>query len=90
MILDLIKRLFKVTEYKTVWTGKCTAYRSSVFYGPIIIPATVIFKVSTNRDILRWQLYMTDGDIKKDLEVAVVVATCPEFKDILKKYNIKC
>ena len=86
---NFIEDLFKITEWKTVFTCSCKAYHYIIFVGAHQIDAKVFLKVSTNLHTPNYKCYLSDGVNKQSLELETIIAEYPNVCEILKQYNIE-
>lgn len=82
-----IKNLFRLPKWRTVFTCKCTAFKSE-FFGACSHKIECDVFVQVDDELNKYRCYFTDGDLTRDLDINILIKSVPDVKDILNKNGI--
>ena len=84
--MNIFKRIFGKRNYKTIFVFNCDAMRGSAFTGQAKVDAKVFIKFDKERNSVK--CYLTDGELKTNLDISFVASHSEECKKILRENNI--
>jgi hypothetical protein len=84
-----LKKFFKPYNWVTIWTCDATGHATTgfgfVYVGKISVK--IILQVDNYKG--KYRCYMTEGTIRKHLDLHILIDTYPELIQILNVNNIK-
>jgi hypothetical protein len=87
-IIETIKKFFTPYKWETIWTCNAKTHATTgfgfVYVGKIDVK--IILQVDTYKD--QYRCYMTEGTVKQDVDVRLLLTQFPEIKESLSIYNI--
>jgi len=84
-----LKHFFTPKKWKTIFRGDGSAERLRFGIPINRFNVAVILKVSTNKRKNSYKCYYTNGDMKQNLNIDMLIYDFPEVKPILDEYNIE-